>query len=177
VPFMLRKLASRKYIDLLFSIENALDIKAEFILDEVKPNKNELSLWLAHTQADFNDTVLAILGTLRTIETMWFIIIDVELIKKYGFNCKHTPNKNIPFIERRDTHYDLSDLTVRSMNDVAKLYKDIAMRHSESGSDIFIVQYQQKQLKNLLKEAIRNRKFDVNLADERLQQEITELTK
>lgn len=87
--FYVRKLSKKSN---LFKIRDVSlnKVEADVLKQELGTSRNTLSFWKCDDISDLSDTMKAIILSTTSIETSQFIIVDDELLNKYGIAIDDT---------------------------------------------------------------------------------------
>lgn len=159
MAYLVRKLIKRDKLSDLESNGNVKDILADIPTTEFRTTNGMLSTWMIESIEEVDKAVLAIAVSSSEISKMDFIILDTELIKKYNLSYDYTySGTDIPIPDLQDLHCDILGITMDKLTNCACLYRDILIEEPDEG--MYILRYTAGEIKNLLKEAIKNNRVD-----------------
>lgn len=159
MAYLVRKLIKRDRLSALEDSENIGDILADIPTTEFRTTNGALSTWKIESIGDLDEAVLAIAVSSTEISKMDFIAMDTDMVKKYDLSYNYTyAGMDIPVPDLQNKHCDILDITMDKLNNCACLYREILNNEPEEGK--FIVRYTAGEIKELLKNAVKNNRVD-----------------
>lgn len=175
MAYLVRKLIKRDKLAEIEIPENIGDVCADIPTTEFRTTKGTLSTWMISSLVELDNAVLAIAVASTEISKMDFIILDAELLEKYGLSYKSTyAGVEIPVPDLQDTHCDILGITIEKLKNCACLYRDIIKNEPDEGK--YIVRYTAGDIKKLLREAIKNGRVDKSKASDKIAEAIDKLS-
>ena len=176
MPFLVRKLNKRGQFSTLIEKDCVEDILADVPTNEFRSNKGTLSTWFIERLEDIDNAVLAIALTSTDISRMDFIVIDTSLLDQHGLEYKQTyAGREIPVADLQNTHYDIVGITLKKLRDCTDVYKTIYVKEAD-GENKFIKRYNVSQIKEILKQAIADKRIDASKANDSISEVIEKLS-
>ena len=174
MAFLVRKLVKRDKLIELCQKVNIEDIYADIPTTEFRTKEGTLSTWHINSLDELNDAVLAIAVSSSEITKMDFIVIDTSLLAKYAFEYKQTyAGQDIAIPDLQNTHYDIINISIGKLVECTKLYRDIIS--NDLDGEKYVIRFATGEIKDLLKEAIRNNRVDREKAPKKLKEELDKL--
>ena len=169
MTLFIRKLNKRSNIDAIVSNEDVEDLEADVVTSEFRTQGNTLSVWEVNNKDNIVSGVLAIVLSSSRIETMDFILLESDQLESHGLKiASSTPGKN-PFIYAKDMHYDISELCLRSLSFLSRLYKDVC-------KDIdCVIRLSKFELKEMIKNANKDGLIDASFINDTLRKDWEQL--
>jgi hypothetical protein len=140
-----RKLNNRKNIDSIRNSSNVEDTPADAVTSEFRTKNNTLPVWQVSDHDSAEQGILAIALSSSSIDTMDFVLLEEERLKETGLNIVQTPSGKNPYADAGGMHFDISDICLKSLSDICKLYK--------CTDDKYIVRKTKNELKKLILQA------------------------
>ncbi|MFH0924891.1 MAG: hypothetical protein V1872_04550 [bacterium] len=162
MSLLIRKIDKRKWLQT--DICNGEDISADAITNCIKTKGNKLSVWESKTEADIEDSILAIVSSHQHLETIDVVLMNSDYLGKRGVDFIASPGLT-PIEELKDTHIDLANLSYKKLGTVA-------YHIAERIKDDSIKRYTKGSLKEILKRAIDQKKLKIDDLDENLKKGI-----
>ena len=138
MPYLVRKITLAKWPTKgqAFKID---ELNADTITAELRTKTNQLSWWIAETKEDVERIGVSFISKLESkVGNIKLVMIPLELFQE--FEVKNTPqNGDTAVMDMRVLHYDVSNLTYRSLGGIAAL---IAKTTSEYPDRIITVKVQ-----------------------------------
>ena len=158
MSYLVRKIIKRENIDEIGETANINEMYADAATYEFRSKNGMLSTWMIDSIEKINDAILAILVTSNKIDTMDFILLNTEVLKKYQLEYKRTyAGLDIAVPDLQDTHYDIYNITIPKLINCVSVYKDTFL--SDNKQEIFIIRKIEQELINILKEAHENNRI------------------
>lgn len=174
MAFLVRKLAKRDKLTELCQKDNIEDIYADIPTTEFRTKKGTLSTWHINSLDELNEAVLAIAVSSSEITKMDFIIIDTSLLEKYALEYKQTyAGQDIAIPDLQNTHYDVINISIGKLVECTKLYRDIIS--DDPDGEKYVIRFAAGEIKDLLKEAVKNNRVDREKASKKLKEELDKL--
>lgn len=159
MPYLVRKLLKRDQLSGILDEECVDDICADIPTNEFRTKNGTLSAWCIKSPDNIDDAVLAIAVTSSKISKMDFIIIDTQLLEQNGLKFVQSyAGIDLPIQDLQDTHYDITDITLKKLSNCAMVYKSIY--ELDSGEDKYIRRFTQHEIKEKLIHAFKESRID-----------------
>lgn len=148
MPLLIRRISRAKWD----KIGNE-DVSADAITSCLKTYQNDLSVWRISSVEDLNNAILALIsGSKQTkLSTLHYVMIDENLAFEKGLSLKETPGDTVA-LDLVESHRDIEELTYIKLGVV----KDLILECIDNDKASFMTK---KNLKDLLKDAIKNGKI------------------
>lgn len=182
MPFLVRKILKDESIEHIENIAGTdyLHQSADVPTTEFRTKHSALSTYMINDLNELDRAVLAIATTSSKLSSMEFIILDTEILNAIGLKYEQTyPGMAIPYEEMQDFHYDIVDVNIENLSKCLEAYKKTMER--DNNKSIYLVDYSEGKIKDLVKTAIQQKKFnvenvpaDLNKTIRRLQMELNE---
>jgi hypothetical protein len=128
----------------------------------LRTSKNTLSLWEINSKDELNEAVLAICSGMQHIEPIDLAMIPKEKLEDFDL----TQTTGICFVDDLiDTHYDLENMTHKSLGGVAKIIRDL---HSDD-----ITRIDKNKIRDILILAIENKRLDIKALHKNVKEKLT----
>lgn len=183
MPFLVRKILKDESIEHIENIngEDFLHQSADVPTTEFRTRHSALSTYIIDNLNELDKAVLAIATTSSKLSSMEFIVLDIEILKAIGLRYEKTdPGMAIPYEEMQEFHYDIVDINIENLAKCLEAYKKTM--EIDDNKSIYIVDYAEGKIKDLVKAALIQEKFNVekvpaelNKAIRKLQKELTEI--
>ena len=183
MPFLVRKILKDESIEHIENITNTdyLHQSADVPTTEFRTKHSALSTYMINDLNELDRAVLAIATTSSKLSSMEFIILDTEILNTIGLKYEQTyPGMEIPYEEMQDFHYDIVNVNIENLSKCLEAYKKTMER--DNNMSIYLIDYAEGKIKDLVKTAIRQKKFnvekvpaDLNKAIRKLQKELNEI--
>lgn len=164
MEYLARKIARAKW-DIKSFMKDG-EIAADAVTVCLKTFDNRLSFWLCDDErADVAEVVLAMVTTHQHLEKLHMIAVPKEDIASADVSLETTDG--ITRVEDlKGRHRDTGGLTLDSLSAVARLLAPMI----RAGSHCYL--FSRKQVLEILRQAVRNGRVDVDSLEERLRAEI-----
>ena len=93
-------------------------VSADAITNCMKTTNNTLSAWRIDSEDDIDDAILVIVSNHQHLDTIDVVCLNPTELSKCGISLKDTAGQT-PIKEFVQHHVDISDLTYKSLGDVA----------------------------------------------------------
>lgn len=164
MPYLVRKVIKKANLDELNHYKNLDTVAADIPTTEFRTKNHCLSTWIIDSLECIEQAVLAIATVSGEIATMDFIAIDTEILDKFHLSYSKTdPGRTVAVEKLQNTHYDIQNLTLKSIRDCCEIYQTI-----NANQPACIFRYTKGEIKNLLHDALRNQDLNINLLEERV---------
>lgn len=172
MAFLIRKLSKHKNIEEMGKTENPEDMIADAPTAEFRTSNNgTLSTWLVDSMENVNEGVLAIAVTSTKVSKMDFVVIDTKLLEHYDLEYKQTyAGQQIAVPDLQDTHYDIVNITMKSIIKCINVYKEIYV--SDKGNEKLFFRYSEGEIKDILKKALELDRIDVSKLNSKIKSDI-----
>ena len=175
MAYLVRKLIKRDKLSGLEDNGDIGDILADIPTTEFRTTNGTLSTWKIESIEDLDKAVLAIAVSSTEISKMDFIVIDTEMIKKHDLSYDYTyAGIDIPVPDLQNFHCDIMGITMNKLTNCACLYKEILDNEPDEGK--YIVRYTAGEIRDLLRDAIKNNRVDRAKASGKIAEAIDKLS-
>lgn len=155
-------------------VHNVERMDADIPTTEFRTTDGKLSTWIIDSLDNLNDAILAIAVSSSAITKMDFIIIDTELLSKYNLEYKQTyAGQDIAVPDLQDTHYDIVNISIEKLVICTQVYQSIVKEDSEY--ETYIVRVAAGEIKDILKNAMKDHRIDESKATRKLKEELSKL--
>ena len=178
MPFLVRKILKDESIEHIENIKDAdfLHQSADVPTTEFRTKHSALSTYIIDNLNELDKAVLAIATTSSKLSSMEFIELDTEILRAIGLKYEQThPGMEIPYEEMQNFHYDIVDVNIENLAKCLEAYKKTM--EIDANKSIYIVDYAEGKIKDLVKAAIRNGKFNLEKVPAELNKAISKLQK
>ncbi|MCI9372225.1 MAG: hypothetical protein HFI52_02325 [Lachnospiraceae bacterium] len=178
MPFLVRKILKDESIEHIENIEDNdfLHQSADVPTTEFRTKHSTLSTYMIDNLNELDKAVLAIATTSSKISSMEFIILDAEILKAIGLKYENTyPGMEIPYEEMQEFHYDIVDVTIENLAKCLEAYKKTLQL--DDNKSTFIVDYAEGKIKDLIKTALKQEKFNIEKVPVELNKAVQKLQK
>lgn len=124
--FYIRKLSKKSN---LFRIRDAIsnsNIEADVLKQELGTTRNTLSFWKCEDITDMKNVMKAILLSATSIETSQFIVINDEMLDKYGIERNYEEKGITGYKGYENLHVNLCNLNYEKIGLILNIFKDIS---------------------------------------------------
>lgn len=174
MAFLVRKLNKRDLLVTLHAVTDLQKLPADIPTMEFRTTDGTLSTWIVDSLDEVADAVLAIAVSSSTITKMDFIIIDTNLLERYGLNHEKTyAGQNIAIPDLQDSHHDISYISIDKLVECVQVYQSIF--EMDNDMEIYIRRFTAGEIKDLLKQALAQNRIDESLAPKKLKEELDKL--
>lgn len=161
MPFILRKIRKSRWYPKDWLSENDLQSDA---LGDLNTKSNELSIWVIDNDKSNLDRIISALAArCDTISNFDYTLFDQEFFSKNNFKIKKTKGVSADPAANDQWHLDLFELSASKILELAKHIRD-------KGEKLRI---QEKQIKNLISDAIKNGKISIEQLEEGIKSKIS----
>lgn len=174
MAFLVRKLGKR---DELFSLYDKTDISAIYAdipTTEFRTKNGALSTWYIDSLSDIGNAVLATAITSSDIAKMDFIVINTDTLSENDLEYKQTyAGQDIAIPDLQNTHYDILDITIEKLVNCTKVYQSVV--EMDPDGETYIRRYAAGEIKDLLKKALEDQRFDESKVTKKLKEQLIKL--
>ena len=170
MAYLVRKIR-RPYLDRIKSAKVFSEIEADVVTSELRTQHNTLSTWRIERIDDVSEAILAIATSSTKIEKMDFIVIDEAAVFERGLKTINSKSYATPIECLQDMHYDIADLKVEGLGKITDIYKLMA----EKDENKYVISLFKSDVKKLLSEALAQRRFIVDDANEQLREDLIKI--
>ena len=172
MAFLVRKLSKQDNMEKLGTASNPSEMIADAPTAEFKTNNNgTLSTWIIDSLENVDEGVLAIAVSSNAVSRMDFVVIDTELLDHYKLKYVQSyAGQEIAVPDLQDTHYDIVNITMKSIIDCIKVYQDIYIKDNGEGKWYF--RYSEGDMKKILKRAIDADRVDLKKLNSKIKKDI-----
>ncbi len=151
--FYVRKLSKKSN---LFKIRDVSleKVEADVLKQELGTSRNTLSFWKCDDMSQLSDTIKAIILSTTSIETSKFIIVDDELLNKYGITIDETELGVTGYKGFEKLHVNLCDLNYEKIGNVLNMIREVSFDKTR------IPELKREQVKNYIIEVRKNGLLD-----------------
>lgn len=151
--FYVRKLSKKSN---LFKIRDVSleKVEADVLKQELGTSRNTLSFWKCDDMSQLSDTIKAIILSTTSIETSQFIIVDDELLNKYGITIDETELGVTGYKGFEKLHVNLCDLNYEKIGNVLNMIREVSFDKTR------IPELKREQVKNYIIEVRKNGLLD-----------------
>ena len=124
--FYIRKLSKKSN---LFRIRDAIsnsNIEADVLKQELGTTRNTLSFWKCEDITDMKNVMKAILLSATSIETSQFIVINDEMLDKYGIERNYEDKGITGYKGYENLHVNLCNLDYEKIGAILNIIKEIS---------------------------------------------------
>lgn len=178
MPFLVRKILKDESIEHIENIEDTdyLHQSADVPTTEFRTKHSALSTYIINNLEELDKAVLAIATTSSKLSSMEFIILDTAILDAIGLKYEQTfPGMEIPYEEMQDFHYDIVDVNIENLSKCLEAYKKTM--ELDDNKSIYIVDYAEGKIKDLVKTAIEQKKINMDKVPLELNKAINKLRK
>lgn len=159
MAFLVRKLIKRESIELIGNADNVEEMFADAATSEFRSKAGTLSMWRIDSIEKLDEAVLAIIVTLTKVETMDYIVINMDYLDEEGLSYKQTyAGVDIAVADLQDTHYDILNITIPRLINCTCVYRRVFREDKDRG--IYIVRYTESEIRDLLSNAYEQGRID-----------------
>lgn len=174
MAFLVRKLCKRDKLSSLISTTDINKLNADIPTTEFRTTEGRLSTWIIESLDKLNDAVLAVAVTSSEISKMDFIIINTELLSKHQLEYEQTyAGQEIAVPDLQNTHYDILNISVEKLAVCTQIYQTIVREDPEC--EKYIIRFAAGEIKDILREALKNKRIDESKASKNLSKELSKL--
>ena len=172
MAFLVRKLSKQDNMEKMGTAINPSEMIADAPTAEFKTsNDGTLSTWIVDSLDTVDEGVLAIAVSSTAVSKMDFVVIDTALLDRYNLRYAQTyAGQKIAVPDLQNTHYDIMDITMKSIIDCIKVYKDIYINDNGEGKWYF--RYSEGDIKRIIKSAIDSDRIDLCKLNSRIKKDI-----
>lgn len=151
--FYVRKLSKKSN---LFKIRDVSleKVEADVLKQELGTSRNTLSFWKCDDMSQLSDTIKAIILSTTSIETSQFIIVDDELLNKYGITIDETELGVTGYKGFEKLHVNLCDLNYEKIGNVLNMIREVSFDKTR------IPELKREQVKTYIIEVRKNGLLD-----------------
>ena len=146
-------------------IVNGAKIPADAITHCLKTQQNNLSVWRIKSEDEIENAVLAISSGQQNLETFDIVILNSEYLKQKGIKFMATEGITALKMPKEDMHFDMVELTYEKLG-------IIAYHIVEKFKEQKVLRYRKKELKDILNNAINEKRLDIDILSEKIKNEL-----
>lgn len=174
MAFLVRKLNKMDRLSVLAETPDVNKLSADIPTTEFRTTEGSLSTWIIESLDKINEAVLAIAITSSKISRMDIIIIDTDLLSKHQLEFKQTyAGTQIAVPDLQDTHYDILNISVEKLAVCTEVYQTIVCEDPDC--EKYIIRLAAGEVKDILREAFRNKRIDESKIPSNLKEELSKL--
>lgn len=172
MAFLVRKLSKSDNMEKMGTAINPAEMIADAPTAEFKTSNNgTLSTWIVDSLDKVDEGVLAIAVTSTAVSRMDFVVIDTDILDHHNLKYAQTyAGQEIAVSDLQDTHYDIVDITMKSIIDCINVYKDIYIKDNGEGKWYF--RYSEGEIKEVIKSAIEANRVDLKKLNSKIKKDI-----
>ncbi len=144
----IRKLSKNSTIYKLQENEDVNNLDADILKQELATSGNTLSFWKCEDEANIDDAVKAILLSTTSIESSRFIILDDDLLEKYGIDTDDKALGKTGYKGFENLHIDFCNLTYEKIGKILAMMKEVV--HDKKR----IPQIKKEEVKKIIQDVI-----------------------
>ena len=152
--YYLRKMSKTSNLWKIKDSSSIEEIPADVLKQELGTSRNTLSFWKSDSLSDLKDAILAILLSTTSIETSQFIILNDDILDRYGIKRDFNEKGITAYKGYEDLHVNLCELNYRKIGQMLSIIKEV------SEEDSFLLKISRKDVKKYITEAKREGKID-----------------
>ncbi|GAH41066.1 unnamed protein product [marine sediment metagenome] len=156
MALQVRKINKAKW--LRADIVNGAEIPADAITNCLRTQQNNLSVWKIKSEDEIESAVLAIISGQPRLETIDIALLSPEYLEQNGVKFMATEGKTAVKMPK-DIHFDMVELTYEKLG-------VIAYHIVEKFKEKKVFRYTRKKLKDILNNAINEKRLDINKLSE-----------
>ena len=162
MSLQVRKINRAKWLGA--DIVNGAKIPADAITNCLRTQQNNLSVWRIKSEDEIENAVLAICSGQPYLETFDIVILNSEYLKQNGI--KFMATEGITALKMpKDMHFDMVELTYEKIG-------IIAYHIVEKFKEQKVLRYRKKELKDILNNAINEKRLEIDILSERIKNEL-----
>ena len=163
MTLQVRKINQAKWLQA--DIVNGAKIPADAITNCLRTQQNALSVWKIKSEDEIENAVIAIVsGHPHPFETFDIVLLNPEYLERNGVNF--TATEGTTTVKRlKDMHFDMVDLTYEKLGIVA-------CHIVEKFKEKKVLRYTKKNLKDILNNAINEKRLDINELSENIKNKL-----
>jgi len=162
MALQVRKINRAKWHEL--DVVNGAEIPADAITNCLRTQQNNLSVWRIKSEDEIENAVLAISSGQQYLETFDIVILDSEYLEQKGIKFMVTEGQTAAKMPK-DMHFHMVDLTYEKLGIVA--YHIV-----EKFKEKKVLRYTKKNLKDILNNAINEKRLDFNELSENIKNKL-----
>jgi len=156
MALQVRKINKAKW--LRADIVNGAEIPADAITNCLRTQQNNLSVWKIKSEDEIESAVLAIISGQARLETIDIALLSPEYLEQNAVKFMATEGKTAVKMPK-DIHFDMVELTYEKLG-------VIAYHIVEKFKEKKVFRYTRKKLKDILNNAINEKRLDINKLSE-----------
>lgn len=174
MAYLVRKLNKRDKLSELEGISDISGLVADIPTAEFRTTNGSLSTWIIESLDSLGEAVLAIVITSSEITKMDFIVIDTDILSSNGLEYKQTyAGQDIAIPDLQNTHYDIINISVGKLLNCTQVYHAIV--NMDPDGERYIMRFTAGEIKDLLKEALLEKRVDVSRIPKKIKAEIDKM--
>lgn len=164
--YYLRKLSKPNTVNKLKNMPNIGNAPADLLKQEWPTKSNTLSFWKCESLDDTVDTMKAILLSATSIEKSRFIILDDDMLDKYGIERDFSKKGKTGYKGFEELHVDFCNLTYEKIGEIIVLTKESLNMEKR------VIDLSREKVKEYIKEVCDAKLIDTSQMNEDLFKDI-----
>lgn len=166
--FLVRKIMQSSSVNKLENLEkdHLESISSDVTTNEFRTSGSKLSVWYITTENELDNAALAIALGGQKLENFKLMLLESERVETF-FTVNDSPGSTC-IEELASSHRDICGITHESLINLLKLYKDAVDEEK-------CFRYRTKEIKDLVKVALKEKKVQIQDASEKLQKDLEDL--
>lgn len=143
-------------------IINGAEVSADAITICLRTDKNTLSVWSISSDSDIEKAVLAFVSSGDNFDSFDVVCLNLESLERQGLLIEQYPME-IPYKSFKDFHFNITQLTYKSLGIVAKQITDEIKEKKDK-------RFRKSELKKMMKSAIESNLVNYDMLKESLKE-------
>ena len=143
---------------------------ADTLQSELKTDSNNLSLWLAESNEELLEAVLALALARNKLTRLDILVLDQQEYKEMGFSTENTPENGLSaYNDFNNFHYDLIDLNYEKLGILSQMIIESVNNPDK------VIRYNKGKIGDILYQGLMSQKFRIDELEGKLQEELRKL--